>query len=95
MAIGDGSVANVADTVSVGRNTLQRRIVNVAAAVNPTDAVNLAQASNGGADNANHLIEDMRQELTNLRALVQRQQQDIAELKRNKTAAADAAAGEN
>jgi autotransporter adhesin len=61
VAIGDGSVANVADTVSVGRNTLQRRIVNVAAAVNPTDAVNLAQASNGGADNANHLIEDMRQ----------------------------------
>ena len=97
--------------LSVGSNSRRRRIVNVAPAVNPSDAVNLAQAqalaaaaavsaaivpaSNGGADNTQHLIDGIRQELTNLRALAQRQQQDIAELKRNKTAAADAAAGEN
>jgi autotransporter adhesin len=43
VAIGNGSVANVANTVSVGRPGHARRIMNVAAAVKPTDAVNLAQ----------------------------------------------------
>jgi autotransporter adhesin len=43
VAIGAGSLANVADTVSVGRAGSERRIMNVAPAVNPTDAVNLAQ----------------------------------------------------
>jgi len=43
VAIGNHSIANVADTVSVGRKNAERRIVNVAAAVRGTDAVNLAQ----------------------------------------------------
>jgi autotransporter adhesin len=43
VAIGNGSIADVANTVSVGRKGAERRIVNVAAGVKPTDAVNLAQ----------------------------------------------------
>jgi autotransporter adhesin len=43
VAIGAGSIANVANTVSVGRAGATRRITNVAGAVNATDAVNLAQ----------------------------------------------------
>lgn len=43
VAIGAGSVANIANTVSVGKAGAERRIVNVAKAVNATDAVNLAQ----------------------------------------------------
>src|SRR5262249_5814824 len=42
-AIGSGSVANAVYTVSVGKAGVERRIVNVAAAINPNDAVNLAQ----------------------------------------------------
>jgi autotransporter adhesin len=36
-------VADAADTVSVGRRGAERRIVNVAEGVKPTDAVNVAQ----------------------------------------------------
>ncbi len=43
VAIGSASIANVANTVSVGRAGHERRIMNVATAVNGTDAVNLAQ----------------------------------------------------
>jgi autotransporter adhesin len=43
VAIGQGSVANVANTVSVGRKGNERRIMNVAAGKRPTDAVNVAQ----------------------------------------------------
>jgi autotransporter adhesin len=43
VAIGSRSVADVANTVSIGRAGDERRIVNVAAGTNPTDAVNLAQ----------------------------------------------------
>ena len=51
VAIGSGSVANQANTVSVGSAGNERRITNVAAAVNDTDATNLAQV--------NSLIHDM------------------------------------
>jgi autotransporter adhesin len=37
------SVANIANTVSVGRKKHERRITNVAPAVGGTDAVNFAQ----------------------------------------------------
>ncbi|EDE1993638.1 autotransporter adhesin SadA [Salmonella enterica subsp. enterica] len=51
VALGTNSVANEANTVSVGSSTQQRRITNVAAGVNNTDAVNVAQlkASEAGS----------------------------------------------
>jgi autotransporter adhesin len=42
-AIGSGSVASAPNTVSVGSPGNERRITNVAAGVNPTDAVNVSQ----------------------------------------------------
>lgn len=44
VAIGPGSINTVDDTVSVGSSGAERRIVNVADAVDPHDAVNLGQA---------------------------------------------------
>ena len=41
VALGTGSVANEENTISVGSSTNQRRITNVAAGVNATDAVNV------------------------------------------------------
>ncbi len=43
VAIGYGSVADVANTFSVGASGSERRIVNVAAGINDTDAVNFSQ----------------------------------------------------
>jgi autotransporter adhesin len=43
VALGSGSVADTANTFSIGSDTLQRRIVNVAAGTADTDAVNLSQ----------------------------------------------------
>lgn len=43
VALGQGSVADQVNTVSVGAAGAERRVVNVAAAVNATDAVNKAQ----------------------------------------------------
>ena len=43
MALGQGSIANLPNTVSVGAPGAERRITNVAAGVNPTDAVNVGQ----------------------------------------------------
>jgi len=45
VALGSNSVADRANTVSVGSSTSQRQIVNVAAGVQPTDAVNVSQLS--------------------------------------------------
>jgi autotransporter adhesin len=47
VALGAGSVADEADTVSVGSSSGKRRITNVAAGVNPSDAVNVAQLQSG------------------------------------------------
>ncbi|ECJ4661212.1 autotransporter adhesin SadA [Salmonella enterica subsp. enterica] len=51
VALGTNSVADEANTVSVSSSTQQRRITNVAAGVNNTDAVNVAQlkASEAGS----------------------------------------------
>ncbi|WP_079954912.1 YadA-like family protein [Salmonella enterica] len=51
VALGTNSVADEANTVSVGSSTQQRRITNVAAGVNNTDTVNVAQlkASEAGS----------------------------------------------
>ena len=99
MAIGSGSIANVANTVSVGTTTARRRIVNLANGVGAHDAVTVGQlnaavtaatapvAMAPADDNNKSLIEEVRRELSALRALVQRQQQELAELKAAKVAA--------
>lgn len=43
VALGGGSVASEANTISVGSSGSERRITNVAAGVNPTDAVSVSQ----------------------------------------------------
>jgi autotransporter adhesin len=43
VALGSGSIASEDNTVSVGSAGNERRITNVAAGVNPTDAVNMSQ----------------------------------------------------
>jgi autotransporter adhesin len=50
VALGAGSVADEANTVSVGSATQQRRITNVAAGTNDTDAVNVGQFNAGLAN---------------------------------------------
>jgi len=45
VAIGSGSVATLANTVSFGTAGNERRLTNVAAGINPTDAVNVGQLS--------------------------------------------------
>ena len=45
VAIGTGSVAAEANTVSIGSQGNERRITNVAAGVNPTDAANVGQVN--------------------------------------------------
>ncbi|GAB3349466.1 ESPR-type extended signal peptide-containing protein [Lysobacter tyrosinilyticus] len=47
VAIGQGSVANEANTVSVGSVGNERKVTNVAAGTNATDAVNLSQMQAG------------------------------------------------
>ncbi|WP_237164592.1 YadA-like family protein [Paraburkholderia dokdonensis] len=47
VALGANSVADQANTVSVGSAGNERRITNVAAGVNPTDAVNMGQFQSG------------------------------------------------
>lgn len=49
VALGIGSVANEENTISVGSSTNQRRITNVAAGVNATDAVNVSQLKSSEA----------------------------------------------
>ena len=56
VALGNGSVTSAANTVSVGSAGNERRITNVAAGVDSTDAVNVSQlnaAMNGGTVVAN------------------------------------------
>ena len=49
VALGTGSVADEENTISVGSSTNQRRITNVAAGVNATDAVNVSQLKSSEA----------------------------------------------
>ncbi|EFB3285854.1 TPA: YadA-like family protein [Escherichia coli] len=49
VALGTDSVANEENTISVGSSTNQRRITNVAAGVNATDAVNVSQLKSSEA----------------------------------------------
>ena len=126
VAIGQGSIANVANVVSVGDATNPRRIINVRRAVNPTDAVNLAQVqqmissvttgtsfaaapstenenATGIAPIAAPTMDSLRQELMELRSLVNqlqdrlaRQDEQIAELRgRRAITTASAVSDEN
>ncbi|HBJ0687333.1 TPA: YadA-like family protein [Escherichia coli] len=49
VALGTGSVANEENTISVGSSTNQRRITNVAAGINATDALNVSQLKSSEA----------------------------------------------
>ncbi|ELF80230.1 YadA-like family protein [Escherichia coli] len=49
VALGTGSVADEENTIPVGSSTNQRRITNVAAGVNATDAVNVSQLKSSEA----------------------------------------------
>lgn len=64
VAIGAGSVANTPNTVSVGAPGNERRITNVAAGINQTDAVNLGQLQALGA-NVSSQIQRLDQRITN------------------------------
>ncbi len=63
VALGFGSVADQANTVSVGSADVKRRIVNVAAGVNPGDAVNVEQL--------NRAVSGVSGELSSLKTNVQ------------------------
>lgn len=105
VAIGHKSVANAANTVSVGAKKRERRIVNVAKAVNGTDAVNLRQvkdlikaaadqpassAAATGTGNTALAIDELRQEVQALRELVELQKQQIDGLEGGRVAVAHA-----
>ncbi len=59
VAIGSGSVATEANVVSVGSEGNERRITNVAAGVNDTDAVNVSQLKQSFAGIQNTLTDDI------------------------------------
>ena len=56
VALGNGSVANESNVVSVGNSTLQRRIVNVAAGVEDSDAATVEQAKGFAAYEATKAV---------------------------------------
>jgi autotransporter adhesin len=89
VAIGYGSVANVVSTVSVGSGNIKRRIMNVAPGVAANDAVTVAQlqaatsamaqaqpavAATAAPDTAS-IIAELRREVSELRARLQRVEQ--------------------
>ena len=66
VAIGQGSVATAANTVSVGSAGNERRITNVAAAINGTDAVNLNQLNSVVASmNYQPQIDNLQSQINN------------------------------
>ncbi|BAN21816.1 YadA family autotransporter adhesin [Caballeronia insecticola] len=62
IALGANSVANQANTVSVGSVGNERRVTNVAPAVNGTDAVNLNQL-NAGLGNMQNQVNNVQQQV--------------------------------
>ena len=96
VAIGDGSLANVANTVSVGTTAARRRIVNVAPAIADSDAATLGQAKALAAAAASEAVvatgksqasDDVRREMDELRAMVSTLRQELSELQRRNTVA--------
>ncbi|MCH9692455.1 MAG: hypothetical protein K0U59_10425 [Gammaproteobacteria bacterium] len=53
VALGAGSVANEANTVSIGGPTIERRIVNLAPGISANDAVNMQQFEDGLSNTVN------------------------------------------
>jgi hypothetical protein len=68
VAIGSGSVATLANTASFGSAGNERRLTNVAAGINPTDAVNMSQISG--------LTSGFQSQLTGLQAEVNANQRE-------------------
>jgi autotransporter adhesin len=94
VAIGSDSLADAPTTVSVGSKTLHRRIVNVARALGGSDAVNLAQvkalilqgaAAPTGVVENRASIDRLKQELAELRAIVQKQSAELDHLRQRST----------
>jgi len=69
VALGAGSVASAANTVSVGAAGAERRITNVAAGINPTDAVNVSQLA-GVTGGLQGQIGNLQSQVTNLQGQV-------------------------
>ncbi len=64
VVLGNNSTSGGANTVSVGSDTNQRRITNVAPGVNPTDAANVSQLQGAQQQVVNQLNE-VKQQVTN------------------------------
>ena len=78
MALGSGSVAeDNPNTVSVGSRTQKRRIVNAAPAIRGSDVTTLAQVNNIAAA----AVQAVAAELAELRALVKKQEAELAALR--------------
>ena len=102
VAIGFGSIADAPNTVSVGAVGKKRRIVNVANAVANTDAATLGQVKAIATTAAIEALSnetiakavgetvsgDLQRELRQMRSMIERLQQEIAELKSQSTALA-------
>ncbi len=101
VALGSNSVANVANTVSVGNANVKRRIMNVAPGVANSDAPTLGQVksiataavvealSNATVAKAvgDNVSSDLQRELRQMRSMIATLQQELAELKGQKSAA--------
>jgi autotransporter adhesin len=82
VAIGAGSIALLANTVSFGAPGAERRLVNVAAGVNPTDAANVGQlnATNTNVSNLTTTVNNQGVRLTNVEGTVATHTTQIANL---------------
>lgn len=65
VALGAGSVASAPNTVSVGAPGAERRITNVAAGIDPTDAVNVGQLT-AGLNSVSTQISNVRFDLSRM-----------------------------
>lgn len=66
VALGSGSIAKVADTVSFGNDTLKRRLTNVAAGTEDTDAVNKKQLTDTVNNRITASYDQLKKDLTNI-----------------------------
>jgi trimeric autotransporter adhesin len=85
VALGAGSVADQANTVSVGTADNQRMIVNVAAGVNATDAVNVGQLNSAVAGVTTD-VTTLQTDVTVLQTDVNTIESDVTTLETNVTA---------
>ncbi len=68
VAIGSGSTASEANVVSFGSEGSERRLTNVAAGMNDTDAVNLGQMNSAIGENFNYLKSSLTRDINKVGA---------------------------